>query len=573
MSKFKYELKGITPRPHQVEAAKMIFNNFKKNQGCALFFEPGTGKTLAAFMGVVAYTKKFLNNGKTLIVTLPFLKEDFAYKAKEYCPNIKVCIINSTINKEKVKFVEASKDNPLEPCIPERTTSSLRKAMIIRDGKDFKLNVVHNSLDFPFSTSGDDPGESDLFIISYNLLHQIIQPQEGCEVNTNRITKKQYTSVFKGLKKFFPYDCIVADESQKAKDPTSKATNALLDISVGVPAVVMTGTPVGNGLQDLWSQYKISKIKNVDDTFISFIKRNFVMGGFKNRQIIAPKKDKVGFIRTLGKESAQVMTILTKDVTNIPEELETIYTFELSEEWRKLYDSYASEMCLSLDGYDTIEDSTELSMKLYLQAFSSGMITQKESYDFDKKELGKNKFQQVNFDKINELKFLIEGIPDEKRCIIWYRFTESRHSIEKLLVELGIKFESLYGQMKETVTEKVSRWRKNNDYKILLAQLSINAGYDANEATVNIYYESSFSFLDDKQTRGRTQRIGQTNRVEYIYMVAKNTIDEDIQKKLSKKRKTSHDLFAAHKKGDVLNIFEVLKTKEIKIKKTRKGEE
>lgn len=562
---FQYKV-SLTPRDHQVAGAKMIYENFKKNRGCALFFEPGTGKTLAAFMGALAYTKNHIKHGKTLVVTLPFLTEDFEYKIREYCSKIKVAVVKSTINQEKVHFVKSSLEDCYTPREPELLTLDPRKATIFRDGKDFKLLVKKNSLDMPLKFKGDNISDSDFMIISYNLLSEKIPALDGLPFKTDRATGRKYTYVGAALKHIFNYDCIIFDESQKIKDGESKATKTSLFISKDVPSVVMTGTPVGNGLWDLWSQYTVSKIDGVVNDHKKFMYSHFIFGGYKNRQVLGPKKDGEAKIKSYGKGS-QVMTVLTKDVTSIPEEITEIHTFELSLKYKALYDRYESEMGLELKGYKDIEEKTELSMKLHLQSFTSGLIPQEGDYDFDNKKLAKTTFVQVNNEKLEVLRKLIDARPD-KRMIIWYRFTESRVSISKMLESMEIKFESLYGQMNETVTEKVSRWRLNTEYKVLLAQVSINAGYDANEAKTNIYYESTFSFLDDKQSRGRTQRIGQKDVVEYIYIVASGTIDEKIQKKLDKKRKTSHDLFEAHRSSDDFKLSDIFGG-ELKIKKKK----
>lgn len=566
---FKYQVQNIKPYKHQIDGARMIFENFKKNQGCALFFEPGTGKTLSAFMGAIAYTKKFLKNGRTLVITAPFLKEDFHCKIKTYSPFINSCVIDSTYN-NKTMFVQSSKEDPFKEAEPLRLTSDPRKALVVLEKGEYILKSQKNKNKFPLTFKGDDPIVSDFVVVSYNLLKERVPYLEhlGVECKICKKTNSKYNTLGDIIVELMGIDCIIADESQKIKDPESTATKIVLDISKKVPTVVMTGTPVGNGLQDLWSQYRISSIEGIDENFNKFSRKHFVFGGFKNRQIIDVKTSSRDKILSLGKNS-QVMAVLTKDVTNIPDEINIEHVFKLSEEWMKTYKDYEKNLLLDIEGYETIESSSELSLKLYLQSFTSGLIPQTGVYDVENMKKGKNKFVQVNEDKLKEFhKVYIEHVKkDNKRCIVWYRFSESRRTIEEYFSKINIKFESLYGGMKETVTEKVSRWRKDLESKVLIAQISINAGYDANEAEVNIIYEPTFSFLDDKQSRGRTQRIGQKNSVKYIYMVAENTIDEKIIKKLDKKRKESKGVFSSYK-NDEFSLFELF-DKKVKVRSDR----
>ena len=52
----------------------------------------------------------------------------------------------------------------------------------------------------------------------------------------------------------------------------------------------------------------------------------------------------------------------------------------------------------------------------------------------------------------------------------------------------------------------------------------------------NVYFSLSYSLEEEKQSQDRTHRIGQKNRVTYIYLLAKDSIDEIIFKALRKKQ-------------------------------------
>ena len=57
------------------------------------------------------------------------------------------------------------------------------------------------------------------------------------------------------------------------------------------------------------------------------------------------------------------------------------------------------------------------------------------------------------------------------------------------------------------------------------------------------------------------------NSVKYIYMVAENTIDEKIIKKLDKKRKESKGVFSSYK-NDEFSLFELF-DKKVKVRSDR----
>ena len=57
---------------------------------------------------------------------------------------------------------------------------------------------------------------------------------------------------------YFPFKCVVIDESSRFKDPSTKRFKALKKVIKTVERrIIMSGTPTPQGIQDLWSQVAI----------------------------------------------------------------------------------------------------------------------------------------------------------------------------------------------------------------------------------------------------------------------------------------------------------------------------
>jgi len=62
-----------------------------------------------------------------------------------------------------------------------------------------------------------------------------------------------------------------------------------------------------------------------------------------------------------------------------------------------------------------------------------------------------------------------------------------------------------------------------------------------NEAHFAVFYENEFKYANRVQSEDRIHRIGQTERVTYIDIIANRSIDERIMKAIAKKANVADD--------------------------------
>ncbi len=142
-----------------------------------------------------------------------------------------------------------------------------------------------------------------------------------------------------------------------------------------------------------------------------------------------------------------------------------------------------------------------------------------------------------------------------KKVIVWARFQMDITSILAMLERVGIRAVRYDGQVDDdgrseakalfkgerpiivqgvlTGREKVPREEQAD---VFVGNPSAGAtGLTLNIAKVSVYYSNSFKLIDRLQSEDRNHRIGQDEEVEYIDLIAAETVDEKIVSNLREK--------------------------------------
>lgn len=104
-----------------------------------------------------------------------------------------------------------------------------------------------------------------------------------------------YEGVWRGqmLKRLMEWDpdVIIADESQRIKSPLATQSKAMHRLGDRARyKLILSGTPVQNNAEDLWSQYRFLDSSIFGTNFYAFRSRYAIMGGYENKKIIGYKR-------------------------------------------------------------------------------------------------------------------------------------------------------------------------------------------------------------------------------------------------------------------------------------------
>ena len=393
---------------------------------------------------------------------------------------------------------------------------------------------------------------------------------------------------------------IILDEATSIKNPSSKRAERMLyefndvvrvrkTIKSSVPKTVaravLTGTPVTNGVVDLWSlkeflrpnyfgrnwysfrnrytmlaaivtpygstQVPINQqlwegIKNCDtyeraymvfgvthETYETVKLQDKYQGAYKHEQEL---KDLIAPISSF--------RILTECV-DMPPQVYNKKTVQLSDEQRRAYKSMEAEL-LAMYGGATTTAANKLSAMVRLQQISSGFIVQGNldltCYDSDDDTTwwgGENEPDiepgQVQWlgGNIPKLDALYRDIGESSHpCIVITRFSAEA---SRIFDDLSRDYKCLlYTGWKKTGTIEEFQ---NGKYEILVANIRcVSRGFNLQNSHQMFFYSNTFSLEDRLQTESRIFRIGQKNTCIYTDYINENTIDLKVVGALRQKR-------------------------------------
>ena len=314
---------------------------------------------------------------------------------------------------------------------------------------------------------------------------------------------------------------MVVDESSTIKN--HKANRTKTTISLGKMSkvrAILTGTPVANGLHDLFSQFEFidSEIIGLGD-FYSFRNRYCIMGGYENRQVI-------GYTNT--EELMELIAENTFQATkaealDLPDKIYQRREIEPSPDQKDLFRAIKQQLIAEVDG-DRVKIDNILEKLLRLQQITAGFFTDEE---------GEMKMLS-SAPKIKELMQVIDETGGQ--VIIWCVFRKEIEMVAEALSKVGTVVEFHGGVSEEKRNENIKLFQEGKARFFIANPAAGGMGITLTAANTVIYMSNSFSYTDRAQSEDRAHRIGQEKHVTYIDIVMKGSVDELVQKALHSKQ-------------------------------------
>ena len=339
------------------------------------------------------------------------------------------------------------------------------------------------------------------------------------------------------FQRFHTLMCAV-DESSRIKN--WKATRTQNVITVGGYCdyrLLLTGTPVTQGLEDLFGQFLFLNAKIVDcKNFFVFRNKYCVMGGFQGKKVLGYQFQDDLF----GKIKPYVDYVTKDECLDLPDKVraEPILVRPTDEQKRvmkQLKTEYAME-----DANKEITVSTVLERTLRFQQVIGGNFPFEEDGVYDTQPIsGKNP-------KLDALVEYINDIPASSKIIVWARFVpEIRTLLDVLRAEYGEEaVVGFYGATSHDERRENSRRIQDDPTTRIIVSNQTVGGYGQTWTTPNfvVYFSNTFSYEDRYQSEDRAHRKGQTNRVTYQDIEMAVPEDRMILKAVRKKRDLAEEV-------------------------------
>lgn len=321
-----------------------------------------------------------------------------------------------------------------------------------------------------------------------------------------------------------PWEIIVADEATRISNPAAKTTKLLKTLK-GKKRVALTGTPISNSPEDIFSiidwicpGYLGTYYQFLDQYTVKEPRFNRIVG-YKNLSALSEKISRFMLRRT--KEEV-LKDFPAKTVENI--------SFELTPEEMRLYDAVRLQI---------ISEIKDLMVnKATLGLIPVKMLRLKQVTDHRALITGKTESSS----KLEALKEILAPIAASgDKAIVFTQFAEMA---KILLSELNIyQPRIIMGEISAENRQKaVEEFTNDPECKVIVMTEAGAYGLNLQAASYVVHYDAPWSVAKLTQREDRAHRIGQTKPVTIYNLIAKNTIDEYVMKILHRKQKISVDV-------------------------------
>ncbi len=299
------------------------------------------------------------------------------------------------------------------------------------------------------------------------------------------------------------FSCIIIDEAQKIKNKNSQISKAVRKLKPNYHWA-LTGTPIENSLEDIVSIFE------------------FVNPGLFTRAVnYSPQEIK-------NKIAPFMLRRLKRDVLkDLPEKIHQEDWLELNNVQREEY-----EQAL-LDGRSQLETSIQTEKNSNVRNHIFALIMKlKQICNFANSKSTSPKTELL-------IEYLETIIANGEKVLIFSQYVDKGiNKLEKILQKKRIGFVSYKGGMSEQQkTQAVSEFRSKADICVFLGTFkTVGVGLTLTEASYVIHFDHWWNPAVMQQAEDRAHRFGQENTLTVYSFWMRNTIEEDIKKKLYEKR-------------------------------------
>lgn len=325
----------------------------------------------------------------------------------------------------------------------------------------------------------------------------------------------------------FDFDMLVIDELSSFKNHNTKRFKALMKVRPKLKRIVgLTGTPAGNGLMDLFAEFKLQDMGERLGRFIGQYRNTYFQPDKRNGMVIYSYKPLPNAEQQIyDKISDITISMKAADHLKMPELISAEYTVQLSEKEKEKYDRLKKDLVLSDDNEEvTAANAASLSNKLSQMA--NGAV-----YSDDESII------EIHDRKLDALEDIIESM-NGKPLLVAYWF---KHDLVRIRKRFDVR------EIKSS--EDISDWNSGKIPVALIHPASAGHGLNLqNGGSTLVWFGLTWSLELYQQTNARLWRQGQTaDTVVIQHIIANGTIDEQIMKALKTKDTTQAALITAVK--------------------------
>ncbi|XP_003793845.1 chromodomain-helicase-DNA-binding protein 1-like [Otolemur garnettii] len=323
--------------------------------------------------------------------------------------------------------------------------------------------------------------------------------------------------------KSFPWSVLVVDEAHRLKNQNSLLHKTLSEFSV-VFSLLLTGTPIQNNLQELYS-------------LLSFVEPDL----FPKEQV----EDFVHRYQDIEKESESaselhrllqpflLRRVKAEVATELPRKTEVVIYHGMSALQKKYYKAILMK---DLDAFEN-----EMAKKVKLQNILSQLRKCVDHpYLFDGVEpepfeVGDHLIEASG--KLHLLDKLLGFLhPRGHRVLLFSQMTQMLDILQDYMDYRGYSYERVDGSVRgEERHLAIKNFGQQPVFIFLLSTRAGGVGMNLTAADTVIFFDSDFNPQNDLQGAARAHRIGQSKSVKVIRLIGQDTVEEIVYRKAASK--------------------------------------
>jgi len=354
----------------------------------------------------------------------------------------------------------------------------------------------------------------DIYLINY----------EGIDWLTDRLSE---------MKKW-PFDMLVVDEVSKVKNIHSQRHTLLKPIlRFFKRRVILTGSPMANGLNDLFGQvYVMDRGASFGPYITKWRKEHFYPFGYGVKDWLPKLGTEKKFQEIL---SPRVFYAHDEDYLNLPEVIEKDIIIDLPKKARAAYDQMENTLQLEFQKGRINAANVGVALNKCRQIANGGVFI----------DAKKNIWQHIHDEKTEAVKDLIEELAGQP-ALITYDF---RHDLERLQKALGpdTPFIGDGGVKPKNMPALIEAWNRGEVPYVFVNAQSMAHGVDGFQEAGRavVWHSLDYNYENYDQLIRRLKRSGQRERVLVAHIIAGKTVDLAVLTALRKKEKNQNTLFMA----------------------------
>ena len=332
-------------------------------------------------------------------------------------------------------------------------------------------------------------------------------------------------------------EAIIADESQKIKMPGGETQKAFESFSQVPFKLALSGTPMTQGPQDVWGQYKFLCPDAIDAKYYRFL--------LKYCEI--DKHNKVTRIRDVDGFNSMFYSRalhISRDVLDLPPVHHVDWPIKLDSKSMSMIDDIMAGVVVKLQEEEELSIACVATELIRMQQITSGFLP-RPSGEID----------EVNTAKEDALVDILDSLPPDEPVVVFGTYIEDLDRIERAAKRAGRTSSRKSGQV-----DQLAEWQAAETSVLACQTRAGGIGVDMVRAHYCIYYSAWYSLEDYLQSHDRIHGPGQENPCTYYHLSASGTINDWIYYALQNKLNVAKTLIGGMTGKLIIGRPEPMKT-------------